>query len=80
MSLMKIGVIGAGAMGAGIAQVAAQNGHDVILYDTKYAALERARHGYEKIFARLVEKGKWSEEKVKEVTCRIHFENRQIIK
>ena len=75
MSLMKIGVIGAGAMGAGIAQVAAQNGHDVILYDTKYAALERARHGYEKIFARLVEKGKWSEEKVKEVTCRIHFEN-----
>jgi 3-hydroxybutyryl-CoA dehydrogenase len=75
MSLMKIGVIGAGAMGAGIAQVAAQNGHDVILYDTKYAALERARHGYEKIFARLVEKGKWSEEKAKEVTCRIHFEN-----
>jgi 3-hydroxybutyryl-CoA dehydrogenase len=75
MSLMKIGVIGAGAMGAGIAQVAAQNGHDVILYDTKYAALERARHGYEKIFARLVEKGKWSEEKVKEVTCRVHFEN-----
>jgi 3-hydroxybutyryl-CoA dehydrogenase len=75
MSLMKIGVIGAGAMGAGIAQVAAQNGHDVVLYDTKYAALERARHGYEKIFARLVEKGKWSEEKVKEVTCRIHFEN-----
>lgn len=75
MSLMKIGVIGAGAMGAGIAQVAAQNGHDVVLYDTKYAALEKARHGYEKIFARLVEKGKWSEEKVKEVTCRIHFEN-----
>ena len=61
MSLMKIGVIGAGAMGAGIAQVAAQNGHDVVLYDTKYAALERARHSYEKIFARLVEKGKWSE-------------------
>ena len=57
MSLMKIGVIGAGAMGAGIAQVAAQNGHDVVLYDTKYAALERARHSYEKIFARLVEKG-----------------------
>jgi 3-hydroxybutyryl-CoA dehydrogenase len=75
MSLMKIGVIGAGAMGAGIAQVAAQNGHNVILYDTKYAALEKARHGYEKIFARLVEKGKWSEEKAKEVTCRIHFEN-----
>ena len=75
MSLMKIGVIGAGAMGAGIAQVAAQNGHDVVLYDTKYAALERARHGYEKIFARLVEKGKWSEEKAKDVLHKIHFEN-----
>ena len=75
MSLMKIGVIGAGAMGAGIAQVAAQNGHDVVLYDTKYAALESARHKYEKIFARLVEKGKWSEEKAKGVMCKIHFEN-----
>ncbi len=75
MSLMKIGVIGAGAMGAGIAQVAAQNGHDVVLYDTKYAALEKARHKYESIFARLVEKGKWSENKAKEVLSKIHFEN-----
>jgi 3-hydroxybutyryl-CoA dehydrogenase len=75
MSLMKIGVIGAGAMGAGIAQVAAQNGHDVVLYDTKYAALEKARHKYESIFARLVEKGKWTAEKSAEVLSRIHFEN-----
>ena len=75
MSLMKIGVIGAGAMGAGIAQVAAQNGHDVVLYDTKYAALEKARHNYERIFSRLVEKGKWSTEKSAEVLSRIHFEN-----
>ncbi|MCT4624035.1 MAG: 3-hydroxyacyl-CoA dehydrogenase NAD-binding domain-containing protein [Schleiferiaceae bacterium] len=72
---MTIGVVGAGAMGAGIAQVAAQNGHEVILYDTKYAALESARHRYEKIFARLVEKGKWSQEKSEEVFGRIHFEN-----
>lgn len=75
MDKMTIGVVGAGAMGAGIAQVAAQNGHEVILYDTKYAALESARHRYEKIFARLVEKGKWSQEKSEEVFGRIHFEN-----
>ena len=75
MSLMKIGVIGAGAMGAGIAQVAAQNGHDVVLYDTKYAALEKARHNYERIFSRLVEKGKWTAEKSAEVLNRVHFEN-----
>lgn len=69
-----IGVIGAGAMGAGIAQVAAQNGHQVVLYDTKDAALERARHRYEKTFARLVEKGKWSQAQSIEVLKNIHFE------
>ena len=72
---MKIGVIGAGAMGAGIAQVAAQNGHAVILYDTKDAALESARHKYEKTFARLVEKGKWTEDKAKDVLQKISFES-----
>ena len=76
MRMMKIGVVGAGAMGAGIAQVAAQNGHEVILYDTNHAALENARHKYEKIFARLVEKGKWTEAKSKEILHNIHFENR----
>ena len=37
-----IGVVGAGAMGAGIAQVAAMNGHRVILADAQPAALERS--------------------------------------
>lgn len=53
-----IGVIGSGAMGAGIAQVAAVAGHQVVLYDTNVAALEKAKQNIEKILAKLQEKGK----------------------
>ena len=38
-----VAVIGAGAMGGGIAQVAAQAGHPVRLFDTRIGAAERAR-------------------------------------
>ena len=37
-----VGVIGAGAMGSGIAQVAAQSGHRVLLADAQQGAVERA--------------------------------------
>ncbi len=60
---MTIGIIGAGAMGAGIAQVAAQNSHPVILIDAYPEALERAKAGHEKIMDRLRTKGKISAEK-----------------
>ncbi len=55
---MKVAIIGAGAMGAGIAQVAAQNGHEVYLTDKFEEALSKARAGHERILARLVEKGR----------------------
>ncbi len=55
---MKIGVIGAGTMGSGIAQVAATAGCSVKLYDTKTDALEKAKADLEKIMDRLVEKDK----------------------
>lgn len=54
----KVGIIGAGTMGAGIAQVAATAGCSVKLYDTKTKALEKAREGLEKILNRLIEKGR----------------------
>lgn len=54
----KILVIGAGAMGAGIAQVAAQAGHPVYLYDTRTDAIERGIAGIAADLARAVEKGK----------------------
>ena len=54
-----IGVVGAGAMGTGIAQLAAQAGHTVVLVDQSESALSEARP-LAKVAARLVEKGKWS--------------------
>lgn len=57
-SKMKIGVVGAGAMGAGIAQVALANGHAVALADSSAAALERGRAAIAKAFDRDVEKGR----------------------
>lgn len=62
LAIQSIGVIGAGQMGQGIAQVAAQAGIEVMLVD---ATLERAQAGSQKIgkrLVRLVEKGKLSAE------------------
>ena len=61
--MIQIGILGAGSMGAGIAQVAAQSGHKVVLCDTKQEQLDLAKHKLAKIMARLVEKGKFTEEK-----------------
>lgn len=57
-SLIQIGVIGAGTMGRGIAQIAASAGHPVTLMDTKADALAQAMSSLAKVFARLVEKGR----------------------
>ena len=54
----SIGVVGAGAMGSGIAQVAAVAGHRVVLADADAAAVRRARDGIAKSLARDVEKGR----------------------
>jgi len=53
-----IGVLGAGTMGAGIAQVAAQSGHEVILVDLNAAQLEKAKNNLDKTLTKLVENGK----------------------
>jgi 3-hydroxybutyryl-CoA dehydrogenase len=58
MEKIKVGVIGAGTMGAGIAQVAAQSGHEVCLIDLNSGVLDKAKSSHEKIFSRLVEKQK----------------------
>lgn len=55
-----IGVIGAGAMGAGIAQVAAMAGHNVVLYDTNTGALDKAQASLRQTIQKLTEKGKIS--------------------
>ena len=58
----KLAVIGAGLMGSGIAQVAAQAGYDVTLRDVTDDALARGRTGIEKSYAKFVEKGRLSAE------------------
>ena len=52
-----IGVVGAGLMGSGIAQVSAAAGHDVVLRDVTQEALDRGRAAIEKSLARFVGKG-----------------------
>jgi 3-hydroxybutyryl-CoA dehydrogenase len=70
---MKIGVVGAGTMGAGIAQVAAQNGHPVVLVDLNQSVIDKARLGHVKVFDRLVEKGTMTEEQSKNVLNAIYY-------
>ena len=68
-----VGVIGAGAMGAGIAQVAATSGHAVILADAAAAAVARAKEGHTKIMARLVEKGRMTRAEADATLARITY-------
>jgi 3-hydroxybutyryl-CoA dehydrogenase len=58
--ITRVGVVGSGTMGSGIAQVFAQHGFDVLLQDVSHPALDRARGGIEKSLAKFVEKGKLS--------------------
>ena len=56
----KVAVVGTGAMGAGIAQIAAAAGHEVLLFDAREGAAEKAIVGIAAQFSRLAEKGKLS--------------------
>jgi 3-hydroxybutyryl-CoA dehydrogenase len=58
--IRRIGVVGAGTMGNGIAQVFAQSGFDVQLCDAVPAALDRAKATIEKSLGKFVDKGKMS--------------------
>jgi len=70
---MKISVLGAGSMGSGIAQVAAQSGHEVVLVDTNQDALDKAKGKLAKIMARLVEKGKFGQDIADGIQNRITY-------
>lgn len=70
---MKISILGAGSMGSGIAQVASQSGHEVVLADTKQDQLDVAKSKLAKIMARLVEKGKLTEDDAQAIQNRISY-------
>ncbi len=65
MAINKIGVVGAGTMGTGIAQVAASSGFEVVLNDVSEDLLKRSLATMEKSLAKLIEKGKLAEGKDK---------------
>jgi 3-hydroxybutyryl-CoA dehydrogenase len=73
---MKFGVIGAGQMGAGIAQVAAASGFDVVLRDVQDSYLERGRATITKSLDKFVEKGKLEAAARDMTLARIEFTTR----
>ncbi|SMC18207.1 3-hydroxyacyl-CoA dehydrogenase [Desulfacinum hydrothermale DSM 13146] len=71
MEVKTFGVIGAGQMGNGIAQVAAMSGLQVIMNDIKDEFVQRGLNNIKKILARNVDKGKMSQEEMDAVLGRI---------
>ncbi len=69
--IKTIGVCGAGTMGAGIAQVAAVAGFNVVLRDISDEALNRGLNIIKKSLGRIVKKGKMTQEQADEVLSRI---------
>lgn len=70
---MNVSIIGAGAMGGGIAQVAATAGCQVKIYDTRPEAFDIYIKKLQKILARLVEKGRIDEAKKDSILKKIAF-------
>jgi len=60
MAIKRVGVLGCGLMGSGIAQVAAQAGYDTVVVEVEQKFLDRGMAGIDKSLGRFVEKGKLS--------------------
>ena len=71
VKINKIGVLGAGMMGAGIAYVSAKAGYDVVLKDVSIEAAEKGKAYSEKLEAKALQRGKTTEEKSKALLDRI---------
>jgi 3-hydroxybutyryl-CoA dehydrogenase len=71
MEIKTIGVLGAGVMGNGIAQVAAQSGYNVILRDIEDRFVESGIKNIDKFLAKSVEKGKMAADAKNEIMGRI---------
>ena len=72
---MQVGIIGAGTMGSGIAQVAATAGCEVILFDLNHDQLERSQAALEKVMNRLVEKKRVTSDESTAIQSRIQYKD-----
>ncbi|MEO7367205.1 MAG: 3-hydroxyacyl-CoA dehydrogenase NAD-binding domain-containing protein [Gemmatimonadaceae bacterium] len=68
---INVGIVGAGAMGSGIAQVAASYGHPVVLFDTQQGAIDKGLKGIDKVLARSVEKNRITADEQTSIRSRI---------
>lgn len=75
MEIQNIGIIGAGTMGSGIAQVAATAGCSVKLFDVQQPALDKAEAKLEKILNRLIEKGRIDTDEKNRIQGNIKYVN-----
>ncbi|MEO8088513.1 MAG: 3-hydroxyacyl-CoA dehydrogenase NAD-binding domain-containing protein [Bacteroidota bacterium] len=73
MDKLKIGVIGAGTMGSGIAQVAATANHETFLFDADPGMIVKAKKGHVDTMSKLVEKGKITRIEADQVLSRIKY-------
>ena len=64
MEIRKVGIVGAGAMGSGIAQICAQTGWETVLYDAFPESLKKGEESILSFWQRGIEKGKTSEVEV----------------
>ena len=71
MSINRVGIVGSGIMGSGIAEVAAANGHEVVLRSRSQAAADAMVAGLAKSLAKQVEKGKRTEAEAAEISGRV---------
>lgn len=71
--IKRVGVIGSGQMGGGIAQVAAVSGFETVVMDTSADQVALCEKTHDKLLARAVEKGKMSEDDVKAAKGRLTY-------
>jgi 3-hydroxybutyryl-CoA dehydrogenase len=71
MTITRLGIVGSGIMGSGIAEVAAKAGVEVILRSRKQATADAMVAGLEKSLAKQVERGKLEEQAAKEISSRV---------
>ena len=71
MSITRVGIVGSGIMGSGIAEVAAANGHEVVLRSRSQAAADAMMVSLGKSLAKQVEKGRRTDSEAAEIAGRV---------